>query len=476
MLTIVIPAAAVGLLAFLMMPLRAQALIAFLLMTQLLDVAPSVLFGMYVWDYGAVLMLIVGIRVYFMKPMVTPRAHGYMIVLRLLICWVVVCFLWSLLVNGYPLDHTIKAARRLLVGYPMALIFARLFCVDPDSFDYLLKWLYRFTLVLMPVALLQYVVQRPLLFGLFRDYEGSLRSLPVFLPLCLLNGWIISAKLLSGARTSWHEMCYLLLAMASVVLSFTRGIYLAVLLAGALLLFLMSRERQLRPGAILRLSLAAFPVLALLLFTGMGQRVGERTLSALHLVGGDTAAVTSKDLDDSYHGRLDLAGERFQLAFHRNPLMGFGFIHEDDVPPELRSQLRYGSVLSGGAANPDAYANLYATSDRYLLAFYSADIAWADIAITTGTVGIALLVALLLALAADYWRHPNDSHPLGYPVRIGLFLQTLVMFILMFDGDNFFGTVHIPLFLLAGYSLVGIRTQRDEAPALPAFKPANLLT
>ena len=50
------------------------------------------------------------------------------------------------------------------------------------------------------------------------------------------------------------------------------------------------------------------------------------------------------------------------------------------------------------------------------------------------------------------------------------------MILLMFDGNYFYNSVHIPAFLLAGYSLASRRRVEAEMPK-PAMqvRPANLL-
>jgi hypothetical protein len=208
--------------------------------------------------------------------------------------------------------------------------------------------------------------------------------------------------------------------------------------------------------------------------TGVAQKVGARALSGLHLISSDESAGRHQK-DDTFSGRLGLAGERFSMAWAQNPLIGYGFIHEDDVPSSVRSGLKYGTVLGGTAADPEAYSRTYEFTSHFVLGLYTSDIAWADIVIATGWVGVLLIIALVVTFAIEHVLTRDAEHPMGYAVRTGLFLQVLMMFVLTFDGNNFYGAVHILAFIFAGYSLT--RPRRVRIHASPARqRPANMLT
>jgi hypothetical protein len=467
--------AVVGFFAFVFLQPKFKAFISFFLMMQFFDIAPNILFGMYVWDYGAILMLVTALDVFLRNPALEPANHAYLTVLKVFLAWLLICFLWSLLVYQYPVMHTVKNARYMVLGYFMTMVFIRLFRVQPDSFEFLMKWFYRLTFVLMPVVLLQYVMNRPLLSGLVSDYEGALRAVPIFLPLCLLNFWIIFAKFLSSGKTAVHELIYLLLVLVTVALTYTRGIYIAAIFTAGLLLWTTVRDRTLKASSLFSVVGAGFLVIVFLFASGAAQKVGGRAISGLQLLGADESSSSSKQKDDTFTGRLGLAAERFSLVWSHNPLVGYGFIHEDDVPSDLRNSLKYGTVLGGTAADPTAYSRFYEFSSHYILGLYTADIAWADIAISIGWVGVLLLIAVMLTLVFGHYGNPNSVHPMGYAVKTGLFLQLMMMFLLTFDGNNFYGAVHIPAFLLAGYSLTRDRRINSNSPAIHS-RPANLMT
>src|SRR3984957_8638540 len=466
---------AVGFMVFLLLQPKVKVLISFFLMMNFFNIAPGKIFNVYAWDYGAILMLVTAAELCFRQPALEPRNHTYLAVLKVFLAWLFICFSWSLLIYGYPIVHTIKNARYMLIGYSMTLIFIRLFSVQTDAFEFLMKWFYRLTFVLMPVFVLQYVSKKPLLFTQIGEYEGALRAIPGFLPLCLFNFWIIFAKFLSSERLAVHEWIYAALVVVTVALTYTRGIYLAFIFTGGVLIFTMSKDRTLKASSVFGAVLAAIVVVTVLAASGVAGRVIGRAANGLQML--DSSPSTSGHrMDDTFAGRLGLAAERFSLVWTQNPLLGYGFLHEEDVPADLRNGLRYGTPLTGTAADPTAFSRNDADG-HYTLAFYSADIAWANIVIMTGFVGVALLIALMLTFVLEHYGNIDGMHPLGYAVRTGLFLQVVMIFLLMFDGDSFYGNLQIPAFLLAGYSLTREHRVRAKS-AIPVMqtRPPNLMT
>ena len=466
---------AVGFMVFLLLPPKVKALISFFLMMHFFNIAPDKVFGVYAWDYGAILMLVTAAEVFFRQPALEPRDHTYLTVLKVFLAWLFICFSWSLLIYRYPIMHTIKSARYMVVGYSMTLIFIRLFAVQTDAFEFLMKWFYRLTFLLMPVFMLQYVSKTPLLFMQIGEYEGSLRAIPGFLPLCVLNFWIILARFLSSERLAVHEWIYAALVLVTVALTYTRGIYLASIFTGGLLMFTMSKDRTLKTSSVFGAALAAIVVVTVLAVSGVAGKVVGRVANGLQML--ESGSSTSgQRKDDTFAGRLGLAAERFSLVWAQNPIVGYGFLHEEDVSADLRNGLRYGTPLGGTAADPTAFSRNDADG-HYTLAFYSADIAWANVVIMTGCVGVVLLISLMLTFVLEHYGDVDGIHPMGYAVRIGLFLQVVMIFLLMFDGDSFYGNLQIPAFLLAGYSLT--REHRVRAKStLPVMqtRPPNLMT
>ena len=456
-----------------------KAFIALFLMMQAFDLVPSIVFGFYVWDYGASLLLLTGLEVYlFRKPVIAAGRHPYLVVLRIFLAWLALCLVWSLVVYRYPWMHTLKNARQVVLGYAMTFIFLRVFTVEPAGFEFFMRWLYRLSFALMPVVILEYFLKHQVLFGLFRDYEGDLRAVPTFLPICLFFTYVILAKFLSAQRLAFHERVYAVLAVITVALSFTRGIYAGALLTAGLLLLMMARQKTLRAASVLAGAAAASILVAVIFAAGIGQKVLDRASSGLQLIGSSSQG-SQHVRDDTYTGRLGLAAERFSLVMGQNPVLGFGFIHEDDVPPGVRSHLHYGTALSGTAEDPTFYERSYAFTGNYVLGFYSADIAWADILISTGIVGVVLVVGLMVSFLGEGFASARSVHPSGYAVKTGLFLTLANLMLLTVNSSYFYSSVHVIAFLLAGYALTR-RVAAGRSPvaavaAPPAVSFANLL-
>lgn len=64
-----------------------------------------------------------------------------------------------------------------------------------------------------------------------------------------------------------------------------------------------------------------------------------------------------------------LVKERFELVAEHNPIIGYGFIHEDNISKTLRNSLKYESVIY----TPEMVRK-YQYGHPYVLALFSADI------------------------------------------------------------------------------------------------------
>jgi hypothetical protein len=440
----------VGLIAFCSLSLRIRVLIAFFVMTLGFDLVPRILFKVDVWDIGAILMLIAWFQLALTKKDTPTASIGYLMVLRVLLGWMVLCLLWSVLINEYPIVNTLKASRQMIIGVFSFFVFKKLFMVDEGAYGFFMRMLYIATFALLPVCLVQFVLHKPLLFGLYREYGDVIRSLPVFLPLVLLYVWIIVSRVLTVASISMHELLYVGMAGAVIVLTFTRGIYLSVLFVFGVMLFMLALKKS--PVSI-KLNLAVLPIFFILLmlcglglyFSGNADKVVERFTSAVELVAGENAK-TNKNNEDTYSGRLGIAKERFMLVLEHNPIVGYGFMHEDDVPRALRARLKYGSVIY----TPE-YVERYKAGYPYVLALHSADIGWADIMVNIGFVGLALWLVFCAVLIADFYTTARRTPTAYYHARLAHFLQIVVGILLMFESNTFVNLVHIPAFLIAGY-------------------------
>lgn len=441
---------------------RLQVFIALFVMTLCFDLLPRLVMNWDVWDFGALLLLVAGGKLLFQPQAAPPPFPSYAVVLSLFLGWIVFALVWSLVLYDYSIEHTLKASRQMLIGYLSFFIFRRLFAVDQEALPFLLRSLYSATFTFLIVSIIQYATGIHFLQGLVREYAGMIRYVPVFLPFCLLHLWRIVANQLSAKHVAWHEYVYVALVGVVTALTFTRGIYLIV--AGMFLLLLLTLIHNRTICIKQSLGVLSALVLGLLLILGTGShRMLDRLTSGIDilLTGNSTR---SQHNVDTFTNRLALAKERFEMVAAHNPLVGYGFLHEDHVPSSLRKKLRYGSVIY----TPE-YVARYLDGYPYVLAFHSADIGWADVVVNTGFVGLALLILFMAVLIKAQYARRNGLNGLGeetYNLRLAFFVQILAMALLMFESGPFVTLVQIPALLVAGHVSLSRGAVHAEAETL----------
>jgi hypothetical protein len=173
-------------------------------------------------------------------------------------------------------------------------------------------------------------------------------------------------------------------------------------------------------------------------------RVINRAASGIEILFSGKA-VSSKIDEDTYSGRWMLLKERFELVAEYNPIIGYGFIHEDNLPKKIRNSLKYGSVI----ATPEMVQE-YKYGQPYVLALFSADIGWANIVLATGYMGFLIFLIFIGSFLLSYrGKQFVDSH--RYHIHLAFYLQTITLLLLMFNGNTFTNQVQIPGFMIAGY-------------------------
>lgn len=450
-----------GIGAFSLLSPRVKVLVAFFLMTGCFDLAPRLIFNKDVWDLGAVLLLLSWFQILLMKREAAVASASYITTLRLFIGWMAICLVWSIVGYGYQALDAMKASRQMIIGFLSFFIFLRLFSVDPRAFDFFKKSLYLSTYLLLPVIILQYFLGRQLLFGLAVEYEHALRALPIFLPISLLCFWAILSRSLAGERMAIHEFFYAAMVTVVTALTFTRGIYLAVLGAGVLMLLTLVREKRLHLKQMIIWSIIAIASSSMLLIGGLGGRVLSRLASGIDIVAsGDNKS--RQGGEDTFSGRLALTKERLELVLEHNPFLGYGFLHEDKVPNTLRVKLKHGSVIY----SPE-YVQKYQNGHPYVLALHSADIGWGDIIVNTGIIGLALFLTMLTSFVINYYRSNKSNTASVHYLRLALFLQITTLTILMFNGNTFVVNVQVPSLMLAGYAFCGLNLNSRMANNQP---------
>jgi hypothetical protein len=356
-----------------------------------------------------------------------------------------VCLIWSVVVYGYSLIDTLKASRQMIIGYLSFFIFLRLFQVDNEAFNYFLKWLYRITFVLLFVCVIQTLIKLPLLYGLYREFTGVNRYLPVFLPICLLYFWMVISKLIAAERTAIHEAIYACMVPLVVATTYTRGVYIAVACVTLVMLMILIWDKRVKITRLALIFSAAAVTIIILVTSGLADRVIHRFTSGLEIVFSNKVSAIRDD--DSFTGRIGLARERFEIVAKHNALVGYGFIHEENVPGSVRRNLKYGSVIY----TPETVKK-YRLGQPYVLALHSADIGWADVVVNTGIVGFILLISCLGAFLFSYKELSKLSDPSLYHTRLACYLQVLALILLMFNGNTLVALAQIPALFMAGYS------------------------
>lgn len=438
----------VGILAasiFVFLSPRHKALLAFVVMTSCFDLAPRHVLNKDIWDLGAIMLFITFLHLLFVKTERRQRTTSYLLPLQIFIGWMFVCLLWSVGFYEYPLLDTLKASRQMILGYLSFFVFKKLFESDPVAYPFMMKSLFVTSFIVLPIGLIQYIIQTPLLFGLQREYGEVTRWLPIFLPIALLNFWIIVSKLLTADKVKIHEWFYLGMVMIVIALTYTRGIYLSVLLVLGVMIVTLQLHNKLSAGAVGGAVLLGIFCITVLLSGGFLKRTVERFSSGIDIILSPNSGKNNKLDADTFSGRLALAKERLELVTAYNPVVGYGFIHENNVPRALRAQLKHGSIIT-----TDEYVEKYRNGHPFVISLYSSDIGWADVIIKTGLVGLALLLIFLLAFNVSYYRTTKFRDDDYYHAQLGFFLQMLFGTVLMFESNTFVDNVHITSFMIAG--------------------------
>lgn len=457
-LYVVIPAL-LALAGFLFLKPWLKILVAFIVMTNCFDLRPSITYGFLTWDYGALLLLITSVQLLFRHNTATLENRGA--VLYLLVgftAWLVICLIYSLVFYDYSLLQTLKTARYWIIGYLSIFIFLKLYMVDSEALRKIMCWLYIITFALLMVALFQLAIGEQILFGLFREYSGTIRYLPIFLPVVLLHCWHIGARFLAGERVKIHEFVYCGLSLTVTALTYTRGIYVAVILTFMLMVALLALSRKIKVG---KTSIFAFSGMVLvvgLVAAGLGDRVIGRATSALDIL--ITGKIVRGNVDvDTFTGRLKLVQERFSMVYNHNPLVGYGFLHESEVPLTMRNNLRYGSI----DYSPE-FVEKYRYGYPYKLTLYSPDTGWGNIVLVSGLVGFVIFLAFIVVFVLSYRGRRHISSP-GYYLRLAFYLQTITLLLLMFNGNSFTYHIQIPALMLAGYIYLSMPKPADAETA-----------
>ncbi|HED16043.1 MAG TPA: hypothetical protein ENI64_04395 [Gammaproteobacteria bacterium] len=434
-----------ALLGFLALKPWLKVLVAFIVMSNCFDLAPQIVYGKLVWDYGALLLLIAAGQLMFQrKTAVVGKRTAVLYLLAAFTIWLVFSLVYSLVIYGYPVGDTLKTSRYWIIGYLSIFIFLRLYMVDGEALNKIVRWLYVIPYVLLIVAVIQLVTGYQWLFGLFQPYAGTIRYLPIFLPVVLLLTWVIMARFLAGEKVKIHAFVYGGLALVVTALTYTRGIYIAVILTFLLMVTLLALGKRIKASKTSVFGFVAVILVVGLVSGGLADRVIGRVASGLDILFSDKAASSKVDVD-TFTGRLKLVQERFSMVSKHNPVVGYGFLHENNIPHSMLNKMEYGSI----DYSPEMVEK-YKYGTPYKLTLYSADIAWGNLVLVSGFVGFFIFLAFIVVFVLSFrgWRYSSSP---DYYLRLAFYLQTITLLLLMFNGNTFTYHIQFPAFMLAGY-------------------------
>lgn len=410
-------------------------LFAFIIMTDGFDVLPAEINGIKLWDVGFFMFIYCFIQEFLKTRIIRIPVNPIMKAVGLFLLYLIFEFFMSILYFQYPFVKTIQASRQMILGYTLPFIFFYLFSNNIDTYENFMGLLYKTVYLATLIHILQFLINKPLLFGYQGDYSGMMRSIPVFISLTSLFLWKNLSDFYSGIKLNTQDKFFIVLSVVSLVLTFTRGLYLSLIIC--FLVFLLIKIIQKR----LKLNRIAMTLFALIFFiTAFGSFIPDTVIDRFT----DSFTTLQKgssyysDKDNNFTFRLLLLEERINMVADSNPLFGFGFIHEDIA----KQQLKW-SIGTGSSENS--------------IGFGTADIAWANIVIYTGFLGCTLFIVFIVIFLFSFpIRAGNYLIFMKGKTRCSLciityYIQIIQMIILMFNSSLFTSNLNLISIILIGY-------------------------
>jgi hypothetical protein len=417
---------------FIFLPPPYKVLAAFVISLNLFDFAPAEIQGIKLGDVGMILFFIATIELLFRSK---PKPRKMRLNQKLFILfWIylVIVLIYTLVFLPYPEMLSIKAARHMVVGYCTIFTFILLFR-DEESFRVFLQGLFVLVFLCTIVHIVQYFMKITIFFGYQSEYLSNIRSIPIFFPLTIVFFVHSLIKLLSGAKLKLMELIFTSCAAISLLLSFTRGIYFILGIISLLLMGLLLLKLKLKIGRLIMYLSMLLLSLFFLIFTGTLDSILNRGQETLNSLSGAYERVKSPD---TFSFRRELVKERMAMISERNPIMGFGFIHEEVAQRTLH--WRVGTLSKNGKK-----------------ALATPDIAWANLITYTGFAGTALFIVWILGFIFSFPLRESLSYDYASQsistYCVAFYLSVLAMLLLMMDSWIFSFDVEIPCFVIAGY-------------------------
>lgn len=434
---------------FLFLPPPYKVLAAFVMSLNLFNFAPVEIQGIKLWDVGMILFFIATIELLFRSKPKPRKMRLNQKLFMLFWIYLVIVLIYTLVFLPYPEMLSIKAARYMVVGYCTIFTFLLLFR-DEESFRVFLQGLFVLVFIGTIVHIVQYFMKSTILFGYQQEYLRNLRSIPIFIPLTIVFFVHNLIKLLSGAKLKLMELIFTLSAAISLLLTFTRGIYFILVIISLLLMGLLLLKLKLKIGRLIMYLSMLLLSLFFLISTGTLDSILNRGQETLNSLSGVSEANERVKSSDTFSLRIALLKERMAMISERNPIMGFGFIHEEVAQRTLH--WRVGTLSKNGKK-----------------ALATPDIAWANLITYTGFAGTALFIIWILgfifsfplreSLSYDYTSQSISTYCMAF------YLSVLAMLLMMMNSSIFTLDAAIPGFVIAGYwrccdSLAALRQRK----------------
>lgn len=448
---IILIALVVGML-FLFVSMKYKILLAIVVMSSCFDLVEHIIGGIDLWDVGIIMLFIAYLQLLLTS---NKKRHGklaYEKILIVFVVWMLIEFAWSL--YHYPLIPTVKTARQLLLGYMTYFVYVSFFKSQNYEVEPFFRLLFRVVFLFVVLFVVQSFLHFPVLKSLTRDYEGLTRSIPGFLAYALLFTWLHLVRYFSGEKLSVAEYVYLALMVVVIMGTYTRSVYFGVMIIICTMIIILIKDGKLQPTKFTISCIVTFMAFVVLVSTGELDKMISRTLSGLQLITGDVGQnfQERKKKDDSYTGRLSIVQERFAMVMQANPLMGYGFVHDDIAYNQLKLRPHSGSIRA------DKYDYKY--SNDFNLTIYSADATWGNILINTGITGFAILLIFVISVVVTSFRRNFNNSALYY-YQCAFFLQFIYTVISTIASSAMSSGVQIPCLALAGYTIC-MQTKKES--------------
>lgn len=382
------------------------------------------------WDFGFIYMVIVSAQ--FIPYTFVKRDEAIPLFVKsfyLFLFIIIISFIVSLISLPYPFIDILRASRSYLGYLLIPLLIAILDKNHPAklsaTFNRLIRFISYMCFALLILYNLQYLLQHQFFFGYEGVYRSSgrefIRSIPIFLMFSYFFFWLFLAQWLNGQRLAYWKTLYVVLSCSATLFTFTRGLYVAIILLVLLLLFFMAKIKSVNMARF-SISLLLTLLIAFGLFlSSLAAPYYERLLS----VSSDIQA--GNDGTSGYRRRL--VEERINIIKKHNPLLGIGFVH-----PKY-AYYDYGPFTGNHMPGE-------------LPTIWCADIAWANIIYQTGILGVATFVLFIITLLLFVVRQiPRYKGELLF-LQLASCFELLRNILSMFNGATYtYQTQNIALFI-----------------------------